>query len=587
MRHPLFNFFAALCSANRLNRAVLFAGVTVFVSTFSVSTQAQSSAQPQAQLQAQTTLGNSSHSEKPLAVDLSLYRKHAKTLASDEFEGRGPLSEGETKTVNYLVSEFKKLGLKPAFGDSYTQAVPLAKITPSNMTSLDIGELTFSQGSEFTARTQRIENAYALNNSDVVFVGYGINAPEYNWNDYQGVDVKGKTVVVLVNDPGFASKDPNLFQGNAMTYYGRWTYKYEEAARQGAEAVFIVHETMPAGYGWGVVENSNTNTKYTLVDENNNASQVGVMGWLHLNAARALFKQAGYDYSELKARALHKDFQAIALNTKAKLGFDNIIEHAQSQNVAGILEGHSKPDEWVMLHAHWDHLGKAQKNGQTIIYNGAVDNASGVAGVLTLADAFVRERAHPNTNKNTVGTARTLMFSAFTAEETGLLGADYFANHPPIPTDKMVAFLNIDGMNVNDGVDYILQYGKGYSSIEDDLAAMAATQGRVVKMDPRPQNGLLFRSDHFALAKQGVPSMLFMSLGDTDPSFIANRYHKADDDYLSSWTLGGVEQDLSLIGNMMTHYANGTMWPFWKRDSDFKHKREQVRPSAHQRSVTK
>jgi Zn-dependent M28 family amino/carboxypeptidase len=249
------------------------------------------------------------------------------------------------------------------------------------------------------------------------------------------------------------------------------------------------------------------------------------------------------------------------------LSFTNTIERAESQNVAGILEGTDKPEEWVMLHAHWDHLGKVEKNGQTTIYNGAVDNASGVAGVLTLADAL---------SKREEGFARSLMFSAFTAEETGLLGADYFANNPPVPTSNMVAFLNIDGMNVNDGVDYILQYGEGYLSIEDDLATAAALQGRNVKMDPRPQNGLFFRSDHFALAKQGVPSILFMSLGDTDPSFIAKRYHKADDDYLPSWTLGGVQQDLSLIGSMLNYYAQGDVWPYWKRDSDFKDKRTQA-----------
>ncbi|WP_083648721.1 M28 family metallopeptidase [Alteromonas abrolhosensis] len=501
------------------------------------------------------------------SIDLDVYRQHVKTLASDEFEGRGPLSKGEEKTVDYLVTQYKKLGLKPAFGDSYTQAVPLAKITPKNISNLKIGGLDFSAGSEFTARTQRIVNDYSLANSDVIFVGYGINAPEYNWNDYAGLDVKGKTVVMLVNDPGFASKDPNLFQGNAMTYYGRWTYKYEEAARQGAEAVFIIHETMPAGYGWGVVENSNSNTKFSLVDDNNNASQVGVMGWLHLHAARQLFEKAGLDYGELKNKASKPGFTPIALNTKASLSFTNTIERAESQNVAGILEGTDKPEEWVMLHAHWDHLGKVDKNGQTTIYNGAVDNASGVAGVLTLADAL---------SKREEGFARTLMFSAFTAEETGLLGADYFANNPPVPTSNMVAFLNIDGMNVNDGVDYILQYGEGYLSIEDDLATAAALQGRNVKMDPRPQNGLFFRSDHFALAKQGVPSILFMSLGDTDPSFIAKRYHKADDDYLPSWTLGGVQQDLSLIGSMLNYYAQGDVWPYWKRDSDFKDKRTQA-----------
>ena len=551
-----YRAFSFVCAASVLTSTLMTGSANAEVPASNLAS-VESSATTKSK---KVTLSNAS-------IDLDVYRQHVKTLASDEFEGRGPLSKGEEKTVDYLVTQYKKLGLKPAFGDSYTQAVPLAKITPKNISSLKIGGLDFSAGSEFTARTQRIVNDYSLANSDVVFVGYGINAPEYNWNDYAGLDVKGKTVVMLVNDPGFASKDPELFQGNAMTYYGRWTYKYEEAARQGAEAVFIIHETMPAGYGWGVVENSNSNTKFSLVDDNNNASQVGVMGWLHLNAARQLFKKVGLDYGELKDKASKPGFMPIALNTKASLGFTNTIERAESQNVAGILEGTDKPEEWVMLHAHWDHLGKVEKNGQTTIYNGAVDNASGVAGVLTLADAL---------SKSEEGFARTLMFSAFTAEETGLLGADYFANNPPVPTSNMVAFLNIDGMNVNDDVDYILQYGEGYLSIEDDLATAAALQGRNVKMDPRPQNGLFFRSDHFALAKQGVPSILFMSLGDTDPSFIAKRYHKADDDYLPSWTLGGVQQDLSLIGSMLNYYAQGDVWPYWKRDSDFKDKRTQA-----------
>ena len=501
-------------------------------------------------------------------INLALYRQHVSTLASDEFEGRGPLSAGEEKTVSYLVNAFKLMGLKPAFGNRYTQAVPLAKITPSTDMSLTIGTHTFASGSDFTARTQRLVSNINVKNSEVVFVGYGINAPEYHWNDYAGIDVKGKTVVMLVNDPGFASKDPELFQGNAMTYYGRWTYKYEEAARQGAEAVFIVHETMPAGYGWGVVENSNTNTKFTLVDNNNNLSQVGVMGWLHLNAARKIFESAGLSYAQLKAQASAPGFKAFPLNMKASLAFDNRIEKATSNNVAAILPGTETPDEWVMLHAHWDHLGKTEKNGETVIYNGAVDNASGVAGVLTLAQGLVEQ------SKKTPF-KRTLMFGAFTAEETGLLGAEHFAKNPPIPTANMVAFLNIDGMNVNNAVDYILQYGEGYSSLEDDLRAATEEQGRYVKLDPRPQNGLFFRSDHFALAREGVPSLLFMSLGDTDPSFIAKRYHKADDDYLPSWTLGGVKQDLSLMGAMMSNLANNEQWPFWTRDSDFKKKRQQ------------
>ncbi|MEG3765591.1 M28 family metallopeptidase [Alteromonas sp. 14N.309.X.WAT.G.H12] len=500
----------------------------------------------------------------PLGEQLNLdnFRKDVQILASDDFEGRAPLTEGEQKAVDYIVAQFKSIGLQPAFGDSYIQKVPLAKITADQNMSLTIGDTVFKNGSDFTARTERISDTITVND-DVVFAGYGIVAPEYNWNDYANIDVKGKTVIVLVNDPGFASKNDDLFTGNAMTYYGRWTYKYEEAARQGAKALFIVHETLPAGYGWGVVQNSGTNTKYALVDDNDNQSKVGVMGWLQLRAAEKIFAAAGLDYRELKAKAAKPGFNAIDLHTKAKLTLHNHIEHDESQNVAALLPGTSAPDEWIGIHAHWDHLGKTMENGKEVVLNGAVDNASGVAGVLELA-RVLKEQSKQKPLK------RTLMFSAFTAEETGLLGAEHFAKNPPIPQSQIVAFLNIDGMNVNASTDYILQYGSGLSELEDYVAETAASQGRYVKPDPRPQNGLFFRSDHFAAARQGIPSYLFMSLGDTDPSFIASRYHKPADDYLPEWDLSGVRQDLDLIGQIMVKLANNGDWPAWTAESDFK-----------------
>ncbi|MCS6190778.1 M28 family metallopeptidase [Shewanella baltica] len=502
------------------------------------------------------------------SLDLAQYRTDVKTLASDAFGGRAPLSEGETLTLDYLVKAFKDMGLKPGFGDSYLQAVPLAQISADQNMQLDIGGLKFANGSEFTARTQRIAETVSLNKSDVVFVGYGINAPEYGWNDYQGLDVKGKTVIVLVNDPGFATQDPAVFKGNAMTYYGRWTYKYEEAARQGAEAVFIVHETAPAAYGWGVVQNSNTGTKFTLVDANNNQGQVGVMGWVQHETAQKIFTKAGLDFDTLKQQAAKPNFKAIPLKLSAQLTLNNKIERAESHNVAALLPGKTRPDEVVMMHAHWDHLGTVIENGKSEILNGAVDNASGVAGVLALARYFKQQA-------KTAPLDRSVLFSAFTAEETGLIGAQHFAQHPSVPTKNIVAFLNIDGMNVNKGVDYILRYGEGVSELEQYLDNAAKAQDRSVKGDPRPQNGLMFRSDHFALAQQGVPGLLFMSLGDTDPDYIAHKYHKPADDYDPSWNLGGVSQDLDLIASMITTLANSTDWPHWLESSDFKAKREQ------------
>ncbi|MBD3584761.1 M28 family peptidase [Salinimonas sp. HHU 13199] len=505
-------------------------------------------------------------SEIGQSLNLDNFREDVKTLASDEFEGRAPLSAGEDKTIDYLVKQFKEIGLKPAFGDSYIQNVPLARILADQDFSLKMGDLTFENGSEFVARTQRISETVKINN-DVVFVGYGINAPEYDWNDYEGVDVKDKTVIVLVNDPGFSSGKPDFFTGNAMTYYGRWTYKYEEAARQGAKAVFIVHETMPAGYGWGVVQAGGTTAKFTLVDDNKNQSQVGVMGWMHLRAAQKVFEAAGLNYREMKKAAGQRDFEAVDLKQTAQLTLNNTIEHKESRNVAAILPGSESPDEWVALHAHWDALGKGMENGKEVVLNGAVDNASGTAGVLELARVF-KSQAKENPYK------RTMMFGAFTAEETGLIGAKHFAQNPPIPAKDIVAFLNIDGMNVNDATDYTLQYGDNVSELEDYVEKVSKSQGRTVKPDPRPQNGLFFRSDHFAAAREGIPSYLFMSLGDTDPQFIANRYHKSGDDYFESWTLGGVKQDLDLIGQIMAELANNGDWPKWTGDSEFKDARK-------------
>jgi Zn-dependent M28 family amino/carboxypeptidase len=520
------------------------------------------------------------HTDKAEFLDfsnLTQYRQDVKTLASDAFEGRAPLSKGETLTLDFLVNAFKEMGLAPGFGDSYLQAVPMAKITAKQDMQLTIGALKFTHGKDFTARSQQIKPHIALNNSDVVFVGYGINAPEYGWNDYAGIDVKGKTVIMLVNDPGFATQDNNMFKGNAMTYYGRWTYKYEEAARQGAAAVFIVHETAPAGYGWGVVENSNTGSKFTLVDDNNNLSQLGVMGWLQHKATQQIFATAGLDFDSLKLSAHKAGFKAVDVNLSAKLNLDNNIEMAKSHNVLALLPGATefdgKPnpqqDELVVMHAHWDHLGsKTHQDGSQEIFNGAVDNASGTAGVLALARAF-KAKASITPFK------RSILFSAFTAEETGLIGAQYFAQNPSVPTKNIAAFLNIDGMNVNDGVSYILQYGQGVSELEAYLEDAAKAQQRTVKADPLPQNGLMFRSDHFALAQEGVPGLLFMSLGDTDPNYIAAKYHKEADDYDANWSLGGVSQDLSLIGSILARLANNNDWPKWLEDSDFKTRRSE------------
>jgi len=504
--------------------------------------------------------------ENSPGVSLNNIKQHIKTLASDDFEGRGPLTLGEVKTVGYLSEQYKAIGLTGAYNGDFLHPVKMAMITADQNMQLTMGDLSFKAGKDFTARTKQLQPVIDVRNSDVVFVGYGINAPEYNWNDYANIDVTGKTVIVLVNDPGFATQDDTLFTGNAMTYYGRWTYKYEEAARQGAKAVFIVHETAPAAYPWGVVESSNTGTKYSLMDNNLNASELPVMGWLTLDATEQIFASAHLNYQQLKQHALSKQFQAKELNLKANLAFKNEVSHAKSHNVVAKITGSESPDEYIVISAHWDHFGTKQTDSGPKIYNGAVDNASGTAATLEIAR--IMQKMHQQ-----IPFKRSIIFANFTAEETGLIGSAQFASGDVIPTKNMVALLNIDGMNVLDSTDYILQYGKDLSTMEYYLAKAANAQGRQVKLDPRAQNGLFFRSDHFSLAKQGVPSLLFMSLGDTDPDYITHKYHKEADDYSADWSLGGVKQDIELIVDIASQLANNGDWPKWTSESDFKAKR--------------
>ena len=506
--------------------------------------------------------------ESRINVDLNKLHQDIKVLASDEFEGRGPLTAGEKLTIEYLAKQYQTIGLVPGNKNSFYQAVPMAKVTPDQNMQLVIGEHKFKAGQDFTARTQQVGGSVILDNAELVFVGYGINAPEYQWNDYANVDVKDKTVVVLVNDPGFATQNDALFTGNAMTYYGRWTYKYEEAARQGAKAVFIVHQTAPAAYPWSVVESSNTGSKYTLVDSENNISKLPIMGWIQHTVAETIFTDAGLSFDEMQHYALSPDFKAVSLPQSANLTLNSAIKNAESNNVVAMIEGESRADEYIVISAHWDHFGTKQTANGPKIYNGAIDNATGSAATVELAHILMQQHKIKPFQ-------RSILFVNFTAEETGMIGSELFALGAVVPTKNMVAMLNIDGMNALDAVDYILQYGKGLSEMEDYLADASKKQQRKVKMDPRPQNGLFFRSDHFSLAKQGVPSLLFMSLGDTDPDYIAHRYHKEEDDYSPLWSLGGMEQDIKLIADIASTLANSEHWPQWKAESDFKNRRLQ------------
>lgn len=503
-----------------------------------------------------------------IAVDLANVHQDIKVLASDEFAGRGPLTVGEKLTIDYLAKQYQNIGLMPGNQKSFYQQVPMAKVTPDQNMQLVIGDNTFEAGKGFTARTQQVGGEINLKNSELVFVGYGINAPEYQWNDYDNIDVKGKTVVVLVNDPGFATQNDALFTGNAMTYYGRWTYKYEEAARRGAKAVLVIHQTASAGYPWSVVESSNTGSKYTLVNDKNNIDKLPIMGWIQHTVAEKIFTAAGMSLADMQKFALHDDFKATSLGETAHLTLKSDIENAESNNVVAKIEGSVRPDEYIVISAHWDHFGTKQTANGPKIYNGAIDNATGSAATVEIARILMAQHKIKPFE-------RSILFVNFTAEETGMIGSELFAQGTIVPTKNMVAMLNIDGMNALDAVDYILQYGKGMSEMESYLAEAATKQQRKVKMDPRPQNGLFFRSDHFSLAKQGVPSLLFMSLGDTDPDYISQRYHKEEDDYSAAWSLGGVEQDIELIVDIASKLANNNDWPKWVAESDFKTRRMQ------------
>ncbi|WP_085299001.1 M28 family metallopeptidase [Cognaticolwellia mytili] len=503
-----------------------------------------------------------------VTVDLAKVHQDIKVLASDKFAGRGPLTHGEKLTISYLATQYQSIGLMPGNQKSFYQPVPMARVTPDQSMQLIIGDNTFNAGSDFTARTQQVGGSVSLENSELVFVGYGINAPEYQWDDYANVDVKGKTVVVLVNDPGFATQNDMLFTGNAMTYYGRWSYKYEEAARQGAKAVFIIHQTAPAAYPWSVVESSNSGSRYTLVDSDKNINKLPIMGWIQHDVAKKIFAAAGMSVNEMQKYALSEDFKAVSLGESANLTVKSNIKNAESNNVVAKITGSVRPNEYIVISAHWDHFGTKQTENGPKIYNGAIDNATGTAATIEIARILMaRHKTKPF--------ERSILFVNFTAEETGMIGSELFALGTIVPTKSMVAMLNIDGMNALDAVDYILQYGNGMSEMENYLAASAAKQQRKVKMDPRPQNGLFFRSDHFSLAKQGVPSLLFMSLGDTDPEYISHRYHKEEDDYSAAWSLGGVEQDINLIVDIASKLANSSDWPRWLADSDFKTRRKQ------------
>jgi len=518
------------------------------------------------------------------AIDKVTYRQHVKTLSSDAFGGRGPASEGERLTVEYLVNAFKAIGLKPGNGDSYTQDVPLAWVMVTNSPTLNfVGnneqKMTLTYGDDQVVGTRRQTGAAAIENSDVVFVGYGINAPERDWNDYAGVDVKGKTVIMLVNDPGYATQDPGIFNGNAMTYYGRWDYKYAEAARQGASAAIIIHDTKPAAYPWATVENSWTGRQFDRVMADADERLLDIQGWIQKEKARELFAQVDLDLEQLYVQAKTPGFTAIPVALKAAIDLETSTEQILSQNVVAMLPGREAPQEYFIYMAHWDHLGTDTSLEGDQIYNGALDNATGTAGLLELASAYAGLDQAPR---------RSVMFLAVTAEEQGLLGSAYYASNPVKPLALTVAGLNMDGLNISGPTNDVTISGFDLSELDDVMAAAAVEQQRVVVPESEPEKGYYYRSDHFELAKQGVPMLYpgggydhktkgraYMEARAAD--YIANDYHRVSDEYDPSWDVTGAILDLQLYFTVGYKIANNDDWPNWREGTEFRAARDAQR----------
>lgn len=519
------------------------------------------------------------------AEDLAI---RIKTLADDTFEGRGPGTPVGEAAADWIAQEMARIGLQPGGDDgSYFQKVGMVNQTIDE----DKSSLTFSmEGVEETEEMKLKEDAVIwtkrqnanhieFDNSEVIYVGYGIVAPEYGWNDYEGLDAAGKTVVMLVNDPGYTTGDPELFNGEAMTYYGRWTYKYEEAARQGATAAIIVHETAPASYGWDVVSNSWSGAQSDLVRADGGADRTMLEGWLSSDASGKLFEAAGLDMQAMKTVAKTKGFSPVDMGKISASGkIHQTIDSLESRNVIGLLTGKTTPDEYMMYTAHWDHLGKksGEKTGaagedfyEDDIFNGGVDNATGVAALLEIGEAMAAE-----------GTDRSVMFLSVTLEESGLLGSAYYAENPTVPHNKVVAGINMDGALPIGRTKEMVVVGFGASELEDRLEAVIKTQDRVIKPDPTPEAGYFYRSDHISLAKKGVP-MLYADGGEdmrdggvaagraAAATYTAQRYHKPMDEYSDDWNLSGFVEDIQALYAVGLGIADSDEWPTWYAGNEF------------------
>ena len=519
------------------------------------------------------------------ALSEQTMKEVTRELSLDSYEGRSPGSAGEVKTVAYLISKFKAAGLEPGNNGSWTQDVPLIEITAKNVSALSIADrsgkaMSFAYDDEYVIGSYRETPKTEIKQSDIVFVGHGIVAPEKGWNDYAGVDVKGKTVVVIVNDPDFENGGlDGPFGGKAMTYYGRWTYKYEEAARQGAAAVLIIHDTAPAAYGWNVVNSSWTGTQFLAQSKDRGMSQTQANGWVQKSVAKEIFAAAGQDLERQMAAAKQKGFKAVPLNLTASLSFENDIARKASKNVVGVMKGTKRPDEYLLYTAHWDHLGRctAAADGDDIC-NGAVDNATGSAALVALAEGFAKAGAPE----------RSVVFLAVTAEESGLLGSKYYAENPVFPLAQTVGGVNMDAFSMAGPAKNLTVIGKGKSELDGYLDAAAKSEGRTPEMEPTPEKGFYYRSDHFSFAKLGVPMVYFEGGDDlvtggkaaakaAAEDYEKNRYHAPGDEFDENWDWSGVMSDLKLYYRVGRMLAMTDAWPNWNDGDEFRAVRDKSR----------
>ena len=523
---------------------------------------------------------------------------HIRVLAADDYEGRAPGTRGEELTVSYLTRQFQRLGLQPGNPDgTFEQRVPLAGLTAKSTASLIAGgrKLNLRFPDDYVAVTRQFVPGVKIQSSEIVFVGYGVVAPEYDWDDYKGVDVKGKTLLMLINDPAVpdpndsARLDDSIFKGRAMTYYGRWTYKYEIASQKGAAAALIIHETGPAGYPYEVVSGSWGSENFDIKTPGKNLDWVAVEAWIHLDPAKQLLAASGLDFDALKKAAVRRDFQPVPLKARASFHVRNKLREIESRNVIAKLEG-SDPelkDEYVIYTAHWDHLGRDEKRQGDQIFNGALDNASGTAGLLEIAEAFTKLETPPR---------RSILFLAVTAEEKGLLGTKFYAGSPLYPLHRTLANINMDGLNQWGRTRDIVSIGYGNTTLDELLRDAAATQGRVLKPDAEPEKGYFYRSDHFEFAKQGVPALN----PDSGTEFIdkpagygiqkrneytKRDYHKVSDEVKPDWDLSGAVEDIRLFFQVGYGVAQGDNYPEWMPGTEFKARREKsLRRAADKKS---